>query len=1266
MPVRILLINFILLSLHFTITAQTSNQVQLQWMVNENYEAAKSPKFTFTNANHDANQNYPSYDTKIMVPNGASDIEVKISNIKLLQDASIPATSDKQFLNDIQVKLATEKRQRYALISFSPFQLVDDIYIPIKSFDINIEIKNNSNNSNRGPFTTNSQLADGEIVKFSISANGIYSINHSFLQEAGINPSDINPDKLIILGQGGGYLADANDQARIDDLTEIGTFRKGLNDGSFDEGDEILFYGEGSDNILIEDNAYSYQKNIYSTDNYYFLKVGDENYTPLNQQSNITDPSNTYSHGTNIQRYEIDKINLLGDFASTEGSGKRWFGDQYFNTTNYDYTNQFDFSNTLLDKPIAMKALFAGRSNNTTKVKFNIGDIELSKNMNATNVGEVSDTYAIKAIFDEDISPNVLNSVEVEYIKNNDSEAKGWIDYLELSTEDKLVYENKPLMIRQKSMYNHGSTGFRIESNKDDLIIWDVTNTAQCINHGYLSQNNVVSFGSNNNNQLREYIVFDPNNQYSQPSFVSSVNNQNLHGIDRLDYLIVSYKDFLPQAERLADFYRERSDAEIAVVDVDLIFNEFSSGKLDPTAIRDFVKMIYERDDQFNYLLLFGDGSYDQRNLDEQLGFKNFIPVYESDESLAPIYAYPSDDYFALLDEDEGGVLKDGLLDVSVGRLPVNNITEATTVVDKLIHYQSSKSTLGPWRTFISFAADDEDGVLHIGDANSIAEDTEVHSPLYNQKKVYYDAYPQETTPGGERYPGVTKDLIKNIENGLLVQCYLGHGGPTGWAQERVLQSNHIQDLHNPDKLTLMVTATCSFAGYDDPHIVSAGEHAVLNPSGAAVSLLTTTRAVFTTGNKRLTEAVFDRLFVKEAGQINRLGEVMRSAKNEESSENSRKFSLIGDPFMYLNVPKHDIVLTQFNEKPIEASFTDTIKALQTVSLEGRVQDYNGQLLEDFNGELTAIVYDKETETTTLRNNIGSGSYTFNQRKNILFKGRASVTNGLFKLTFLLPKDIDFSYGEGRISLYATDQITDAAGSFSDFIVGGSSENEISDNEGPVIDLYMNDESFVYGGTTNSEPIFLAKLSDENGINISGTSIGHDLSANLDRDEQNPLIMNEYYEAALDDYTSGSIRFPMDQLEPGKHHIELTAWDNLNNSNSGILEFVVINGDGEGLQHVLNYPNPFSTSTEFMFEHDLAGSNISILIKIFSLSGKLLKTIDTYSQSTGFRESNIMWDGRDDFGNRLANGVYLYQVSIHDQMLETSRQSDFEKLVIIN
>ncbi len=1207
----------------------------------------------------------PYYHKKIKLPSNTTKVKVTINASQVSETAIITDNTIDVGAASLDIQLATERKERYAIIRFLPFVKQGSELYPLEGFTLSIDVLQQGSSLAKGPFVNTSALATGDIYKVSVTQAGIHAIDTELLQNMGIDISSIDPSKVRILGQGGGIQPEANEEERIDDLAEIVGLRQGLQDGSWDSNDKILFYAEGPDKMLSTEDGYEFYKNIYTEKNFYFIQLGAETANNIGSKPSIDAADNTYTEYTLIQHFEEDKINLLDDFISTEGSGQEWFGDQYFNITEFDYSGEFLTNVYELSQGIDVKGKFVGRSSSQMQVNFAFGNENISRSIPSTNTGKVDAAYGRRVSFDERLFPSQLNTVGVSFEKGGNDAAKGWIDYLQIAGQVALQYTKSPLLIRARDMDDFNTVRFSVEGYEPGLAVWELSKT-QPIGIEYTVNGSALEFSAQNDGLFKEYLIFNPGGNFSRPSFEETVANQNLHGLNNTEYLIISHNDFISEAERLADHHRSRSDINIEVVDIQHIFNEFSSGKNDPTAIRDMARMLYERNPDFRYLLLFGDGSFDQRNLNEELGFRNYIPVFETHESLEPIVAYPTDDYYGLLDIEEGGNITDGLLDIGVGRIPVNTLEEASDVVDKILHYETSSNTFGPWRTQISFAADDEDGTLHIGDANLIAEKTESHSPIYNQKKVYFDAYPQITTPGGERYPDVQADLVKNIENGLLVQCYLGHGGPTGWAQERVLQENHIQALRNYDRLTLFVTATCSLTGYDDPSIVSAGEYAILNPQGAAVALFSTVRAVFTSANKRLTEAVFDNIFIKQEGQNQKLGEIIRLAKNEETGENTRKFTLIGDPYMALNSPEHNIRLTTFNEKVIDTSFADTIKALDLVTIEGLVEDYLGNTLSDFNGELSLTVYDKETITQTIRNNEDSGAYSFEQRKNILFKGKASVVNGLFNATFLLPKDINFNYGLGRISMYATDQETDAAGYFEDFVVGGSSEGTITDNDGPQIDLYMNDESFVYGGITNEEPTFLAFLTDENGINISGTSIGHDLSASLDDDTQNPIILNEYYEAALDDYTSGTIRYPMNKLEAGRHEIELTAWDNLNNASSKKIEFLVVNQDGNGIEQVFNYPNPFSTSTEFMFEHDLANSNISIVIKIFSVSGKLLKTIVDHTQTTGFRQRGIMWNGRDDFGNRLANGIYLYKINIHDEMTGISRESEFEKLVIIN
>ncbi len=1115
-------------------------------------------------------------------------------------------------------------------------------------------------------FKENSILRSGSFYKIAIASDGLYKIDHSFISKIDENLGSIDAKKVKIFGQGGGIIPEHNIISRVDDMEEIPSLRQGLDDGSWDDNDYLIFYAEGPDSRkqIDDSNEYQFTKNIYSENNYYFIQIDGDDALSMPVSGTNIPSEKTFTDHTSIQRIEEDKINLLADFQSTEGSGKLWFGDQYYNVTEQSYQNQFDFNDVDFSKSAFLKASFAGRSYLSTEISIETNNESFTKTIGFSQVGQVLKPYARLAEFNESFILTPNSPINVNFNNKGDNEAKAWMDYLEIQVFKTNNYKGNPILLRHTDMLNYPSVSFEIQNGNENLQAWDVTNNVEPFSVK-IENGNVVTCSTEG--LLRDIIVFEKQSITAKPTFVGAVNNQNLHNLNNIEYVIISYKDFIPAGEKLANYYRDNTDLSVTVVDVDHIYNEFSSGRLDPCAIRDFLRMLKSKNNAFNYVLLLGDGSYDQRGIDPGLGFKNFIPVYETLESLSPINAFPTDDFFGLLDDSEGDNLK-GALDVSIGRLPANTIQEATTMIDKIIHYQTDDS-FGPWRTFLGFGADDQDGDLHISDANEIAEIVEDEFIDFNQRKIYFDAYPQESTPGGERYPLVTADLIKNIENGQLVQCYLGHGGPTGWAQERVLQANHINALNNYDKLCLFVTATCSFTGYDDPSIVSAGEHAILNPNGGAVALFTTTRAVYTNANRALTESVFKYITKKIDGQPYRLGEIMRLGKNVDDTLtiNSRKFTLIGDPAMQLNIPEHSISVTSFNGNDIQSGLEmDTIKALQKVNLKGKIENYQQSLLEDFNGVVNIVVYDKETDISTLQNNTDSDLYTFNIRNNIVFKGSATVTNGLFDVDFIIPKDIKFNFGTGRISMYANNGVTDAVGTYESFIIGGSSINTITDNKGPEIELFMNDESFVYGGITNDEPIFLAKLSDENGINISGTSIGHDLTGIFNNDDQNPVIMNEYYEATIDNYRSGEIRFPIDKLEPGKYKIKLTAWDILNNVSEKEIEFNVVHSDNEGLSHVLNYPNPFSSSTEFMFEHDLVNSNNTILVKIFSLSGKLIKTIERESFSTGFRENGIMWNGRDDFGSRIANGIYLYKISIHDNDNNITKESSFEKLVILN
>ena len=734
--------------------------------------------------------------------------------------------------------------------------------------------------------------------------------------------------------------------------------------------------------------------------------------------------------------------------------------------------------------------------------------------------------------------------------------------------------------------------------------------------------------------------------------------------------MIVYPPIFEQAAQDLASHRQTHNGYKVQLVEIGQLYNEFASGKQDPTAIRDFAKMLFDRSPNFKYLLLFGDGSFDYKNIKNLENPSGFIPVYETEESLDPINGFPSDDYFALLSDQEGDNLR-GALDIAVGRIPVTTPEEAQVVVKKLINYDTNPAGLGDWRIRQAFVADDEDGGLHQRQGNDIATSVATTYDVFNVDKIFLDAYQQVTTPGGQRYPAAKEAINNDIFKGLLVINYMGHGGSSGWSQERVLQTNDILSWTNFNKLPLFVTATCSFTGYDDPNFTTAGELVLLNPNGGGIGLFTTVRAVYSSSNERLTKAVFEQLFEKVDGEHPPIGELMRLGKNSNSQDttniNARKFTLIGDPSMDLALPKYNVVTDKIDGITIEAGQIDTIRAVQKVTIEGYIEDRNGGVLSDFNGKIFPTIYDKKTIVENLGQDATSRVLPFDIQKNVLFKGTASVRNGRFQFSFVVPKDINYEFGLGKISYYAENGVVDAAGFYNNIIIGGTNPNAATDNEGPLVEVFMNDSTFIFGGVTDPNPTLFVQLSDENGINIAGTSIGHDLTGVLDNNTQNTLQLNDFYESKLDSYTEGTVRFPLKDLAVGTHQIKIKAWDVCNNSSEGFTEFLVSTSAEGALEQVLNYPNPFTTNTDFQFSHNLgSGQLLEVQVRIFTVSGRLVKTIDSQVISEGNRVSGINWDGRDDYGGNLARGVYLYKVSIRPTATSsTTTDSDFQKLVLI-
>lgn len=1200
----------------------------------------------------------PAYHYTKRLNGSPQQISVKLSNeiFEPLTSSEIELIKSSDAVSEFihpKTAISYSRKIPYASVSFVPIRKNKNTgaYEKLVAFKMDI-IASGAKKIGPHPvrkWSSNSVLNSGTWYKLGVAEDGIYKISHSFIQNLGIDPAAINPQNFRVYGNGGGMLPYDNSEFRYDDLQENTIYVEGEADGSFDADDYVLFYGQGPHRWEWDagDNMFHHQLHRYSDTAYYFLTYDLGAGKRIQMQPSENNTNTTVTSFNDFDFYEKEQHNLIK-------SGREWYGESYGIADKYDFV--FAFPNISTNTQVWLKTVAAARTIGATS-SFDI-EVAGQGTLGSFSINSVIDdytaTYARQNSAIVQFSPT-SSAINVSIIMNKgNSSATGWLNYIELNARRQLKMSGDQMLFRDAQSVGGGTAQFQLSNATQQIQIWEVTNPIEVKSQNLILAGNTATFNANVDS-LREFVAFT-GVEYFTPSSRINVENQNLHALPQADMIIVTNPKFLSYANELADFHREKDELTVNVATTIQVYNEFSSGAQDITAIKDFMKMFYERaasdsTQMPKYLLLFGDGSYDAKN--HISGNSNFVPTYQSANSLDPIGSYTSDDYFGLLDDNESENTND-LIDVAIGRLTVRSKQEAQELVSKIKYYYQPQ-TMSAWRNYIAFVGDDEDNKMHMQQANDLAAIIESNHPVYNIDKIYLDAYQQQVSAGGERYPDASEALDRRMDRGALIVSYTGHGGELGWTHERMLDIPTINSWTNKNNMPAMITATCEFSRYDDPQRTSAGELTLLNPDGGVIGLLTTTRLVFSGDNQKIAEAFFKNAFDTINGEMPRLGDLSMLTKIfGPKNINTRNFTLLGDPAVRLAYPQYNVVTTQL---------PDTMKALSKVTVKGYVADENNQKMTGFNGILYPTVFDKPATINTL-NNDGHGVFTFNVQKNILFKGKASVKNGDFEFTFVVPKDISYTFGNGKISYYAEDGEIDANDYYNGFIIGGTDSTAASDVTGPEVELYMNNEDFVFGGITDENPDLFSKLFDENGFNTTGNGIGHDITAVLDESTSNPIVLNDYFEADLDSYQKGSIRYPFSKLADGKHTLRLKVFDVYNNSGEVETEFIVAKSAQLALDHVLNYPNPFSTNTAFYFEHNMPGHNLDVSIQIFTVSGKLIKSIDMYAMTNGYRVGPIYWDGRDDFGDEIGNGVYLYKVKV---IAPTGEQVDkYEKLVILN
>ena len=1195
---------------------------------------------------------------------------------------SLPSSAIKKDIHypkqlEAKVMIGRERKQAYAYIFIPQYVLTAPNNLQyVQSCDIEIQEIDLTPNKPQGTrvYANHSVLASGNFYRLEISQAGLYKIDYNFIKNnTGIEPSSKPSSTFRLWGNGGQALAEDNAKPRVDDLSENALYVQDGGDGVMNPGDYFLFYAAGPNTIYFDtiSKRFVHANNPYSDVSAYFLQVDGTNGLRTTIEPSATGFTTTVNAYDFFYYYDKDSANL-GKY------GKDWWGDEFSDLPGR-YLNR--------NYPINVNNIVP---NSTAKIRTRIG-VNSASGISSMNVS-INGTNLHSPLFQpnppvfsqpvvrisDDVSQTTLSgspiSIGMQFSRGSNS-AAAFLDFLEINLRRELSLSS-PFM----PFSDFNSVGvaqiaqFNLLNATNETRVWDVSNPLKPIQVQGVLNGNTFSF-ARDASVLRHYIAFT-GTSIAAPQFAGKLANQDLHALTPKPYIIITHPDFKSVANALAQHHRDKRNLESLVVTPQEIYNEFSSGTQDISALRDFIKMLYDRSDASNMpenVLLLGDASYDYKN--RIANNTNFVPTYETNESSNKTLSYCTDDFFGFLDDDEDinnyDFLHVNTLDVGIGRLTVSSLSQAQDILNKIKIYDSP-SSFGPWKNTLSFAADDGDGAIHLDDAEIMATYARDSLPVYNNYKFYVDGFNLQATPAGPRAPDANKALVANLYNGTLLMNYNGHGGPLGWCEERIFSMDDINVLNNLNKLPLFITATCDFAPFDNPAIQSAGEILLQKRDGGAIGLMTTTQLVYADQNRIMNLNYMMKGFKPMGiGKNPSLGDAYRLSKNlryvnsidEYAASNFRKFALLGDPALPLAFPKHRVITDSINGQSVLQQY-DTLKALGKYSISGRITDAQGQFLPNFNGVVYVSLFDKPKNQNTLQNTSNSPLRTYSLQNNTIYKGKATVNNGRFTMTFVVPKDINYTIGKGKLSYYVQNDVEDGNGYDTGLWIGGSSPNSGSDQTGPTIKAYMNSERFVDGGMTTPNSTLLLNLFDENGINYTGNSIGHDITLQLDGDAQKTYVLNQFYEADLDQYQSGKVRFPLNNLTEGPHSAVIKAWDVYNNSNEVRLNFVVSRSDKGKLDRVYNYPNPFSTKTSFMFEHNLPNDLLQIDITIYTVTGKVVRRLHEQRVSEGTRIDDILWDGRDQFGDPLGNGVYLYKVSVRGGAGQ--KASQLQKLVILH
>ncbi|MDM1299880.1 type IX secretion system sortase PorU [Empedobacter falsenii] len=1217
--------------------------------------------------------------------------EVELSNVQFrevqneLADLNTSSITDK--INFSSYNIIDKNGQQKLIFKVVPFVKQNNKILKIESFSIVPKSIQSRKISSRKLIdnSTTSVLKTGDWYKIKVSKDGVFKLDKSFFTKNGI-PTNFNPKSLKIYGNGEGRLMENLTEDRTGALNEIPIKFVGGEDNSFDNSDYVLFYAKGphqwyrNNTTTLQDVKVRY--NLYDDFAYYFISFNGEDGKRVGEQTLTASPVKTFSTFDNLQFHEKDSINL-------NGLGQIWVGENI--GLNGGFKKTFK-ANAVNGGEAYLRYAVVGKSANNTSYNVNVN-------------GQIFTHPLGSSLFDRNVQDKSIslgsNTIDIA-VSSSGTNPSGlaYLDYLQLRFKDGLTYNNEQFTFQFLEDINDGSVNAFSLNNAANVSVWNVSNIHSI--SSIIPQSNLYKFSTNS---LNQFVAFKDENAFTDAKYVGKVANQDIRSLTDINYIIVTHPKYLDQATRLANFRKEHDKINVAVVTTEQVYNDFSSGSQDPIAIRDFFKFLKDGSSpNLEYGILFGATTYDPKNRVKD--FTNYLPTFTDEPSLNIDGAIATDDYFAMLNDNVKMLSNsvDGIysydanwFDIAVGRISASNSAEAKVLVDKIISYydkvQGKGTSYGDWRTKIVAVTDNDNNVNTPSlNAKIDTEFSKSENQIYTINKIYSGAHQPESTSAGVRYPTVNQAILNGIELGSNFLMYYGHGGPRSWAQERIITAEELTNLSNFNaaysRLPIVTTVTCDFTIWDLPQYNSAGEAMLKNANGGALSMITTNRPIGTGYGDSMNNFLIEEFFKKDILEENQtIGKALNQAKIKHSAghTNNKSVSILGDPMLSIHRPQQDIeIISIKNKKDVDALAGGKMQALDFITITGKVNQLSNTSIDNnFNGKIAISLYEKPETKTILSESDWAGK-TFETENKTIYKGTGKVEKGEFTIQFYVPKDINYELGNRKIKFYAWDEKDGKdASTLKTITIEGINEEGLNDDERPQGKLYMNNLHFANGGITDRSPYLVGCLTDNSCINATGSSIGHDIVATLDGKVQDAYVLNEYYDGGdanpcvnknFEDYQKGQVMYQLKNLELGQHTVNLKFWDINNNSNTATLDFVVMeNGTGQlHIDKLLNWPNPFTKNTFFHFEHN-CDSELDVMVQIFTISGKLVKTIRKTVSAEPFREGYrtgkyaIEWDGLDDFGDKIGKGVYIYKVNVKgvDDTVCKGSAAAVEKLVIL-